>query len=186
MKTIIYARTSTDEQNVNQQAKHLEKLYPHFDYSVTEQFTGTTLDRPKFQKMLKSLESGDSLVVLKIDRIGRDAIEVQTVVSELTDKGVKVIVSDLDGIDLSSMAGKIVLAVLAQVAEGERKTMLERQRIGIERAKTEGKYKGRKSTDPKIVHRIKELHAQKMKVTEIAGALDVGVSTVYKILKEAS
>jgi len=185
-KTVIYARVSDVEQNLDQQIEHLYKLYPHADYDISEKFTGTTLERPKFQVLVSSLIKGDTLIVQKVDRIGRDAIEVQEIVKVLTDKGVKVIVSDLDGVDLSSLAGKIVLGVLSQIAEGERKTMLERQKIGIARAKSEGKYKGRKPTDQKIIDRVVELKGQGMKASEIAGALNIGNSTVYKLLKEAS
>ena len=75
MSTYIYARTSTNEQNVNQQAEYLASKHKH-DFIVTEQFTGTTTDRPKFNKLLAQLVKGDRLIVREVSRIGRSTSEV--------------------------------------------------------------------------------------------------------------
>lgn len=181
MSTYIYARVSTKGQNVDQQVSYLKNKY-NSDFEVTEQFTGTTLERPKFTNLIKKLSAGDNLVVKSVDRLGRKSIEVQQLVNELSQRQVKVIVSDLDGIDLTSQAGKIVLAVLAQLAEGEREAMLERQAIGIARAKEEGKYKGRKPVDPAVIESAKLLIENGMKKADAAKQFNIAPVTLYKYL----
>lgn len=181
MATYIYARVSTEEQNVSQQVDYLVGKYEH-DYVVSEKFTGTSTERPKFTKLINSLNGGDTLVVKSIDRLGRKSLDIQKLVADLANRNIKVIVSDLDGIDLTSFAGKIVLAVVAQIAEGEREVMLERQAIGIARAKKEGKYKGRKPIATEVFQTAKSLIKSGMSKTDAAKQLKIAPVTLYKYL----
>jgi DNA invertase Pin-like site-specific DNA recombinase len=182
MSIYTYARVSTKDQNLTQQLNELAKYKP--DYEVSETFTGITTDRPKFQKLLSDLKKGDTLVVREVSRLGRKTAEVMGLVDVLKDKEVKLIVDNLDGLDLTSSAGRLVFTMLAGLAEMEREQMLERQAIGIARAKVEGKYTGRKAIDPIILAQAKELIAKGMTKTKVAKHLKIGESTLYKYLSQ--
>ena len=180
MPIYAYARVSTNDQNVDQQMRELEKYAP--DFSVTERFTGTTTDRPKFSKLIRSLKSDDTLVVREVSRLGRNTAEVLSLADELKARGVRLLVDNLEGTDITSTSGKLVFTMLAGLAEMERQQMLERQRIGINRAKTEGKYKGRKALDPVVVKTAKGLIESGMTKKAVASQLNIGQSTLYKYL----
>lgn len=181
MSTYIYARVSTSSQNIDQQVALLTTKY-NCDFIVSEIFTGSTLERPKFSKLVDQLTEGDTLIVKSIDRLGRQSLDIQQLIVKLTNRKVKVIVSDLDGMDLTSLAGKIVLAVLSQIAEGERETMLERQAIGIARAKAEGKYKGRNPVAPEVIATAKNLIESGLSKAAAAKQLNIATVTLYKYL----
>ncbi len=100
--------------------------------------------RPGFAKLMTKLESGDVLVVTKLDRLGRSAIDVRATVDELTKLGVRVHCLALGGVDLTSAAGKMTMQVLNAVAEFERDLLIERTRSGLDRAKSQGVHMGRK------------------------------------------
>jgi len=182
MNTYIYARVSTQEQNVGQQADYLANKYKH-DFSVEERFTGTTTDRPKFNKLIAKLKRGDTLIVKEVSRIGRKTTEVLKVTERLKTEGVHLVIDQLGGMDVTSPAGEMILTVMAGLANMEKEQLKERQIIGIERAKTEGKYTGRKETDPKVIETAKRLISEGMSKADTAKQLKVGLSTLYKHLK---
>ena len=182
MSIYAYARVSTKEQNLAQQLQELDKYNP--DFQVSETFTGTTTDRPKFQKLLSDLKKGDILVVREVSRLGRKTAEVLMLVDSLKDKGIKLVVDNLEGLDLTSQAGKLVFTMLAGLAEMEREQMLERQAIGVTRAKAEGKYKGRKAINEVVVIQAKELILKGMTKKAVAKQLRIGESTLYKYLAQ--
>ncbi len=179
MTIYAYGRVSTKEQNVEQQLAELERHKP--DYRVSETFTGTTTDRPKFSKLIGDLSAGDTLVVREVSRLGRKASEVLELLDDLKIREVKLIIDNLD-MDITSPAGKLLFTMLAGLAEMEREQMLERQAIGIQRAKAEGKYQGRKPTDEAVIAHAKELIAKGMTKAAVAKQLNMGQSTLYKHL----
>ncbi len=181
MTTYIYARVSTEEQNSEQQAAYLAKKYPA-DYTVEEKFTGTTTERPKFQQLLRRLERGDTLVVKEVSRIGRNTKEVLEITEYLKDGGIRLIIDQLGGVDVTSAAGEMVLTVMAALAKMERDQLRERQLIGIERAKSEGKYKGRAPVDPATIKTARLLIEQGQSKQSVAKQLKIGLSTLYKHL----
>lgn len=183
MTIYLYTRVSTDDQNVQQQADYLSSKHNH-DYIVSEKFTGTTLDRPKFDELIKKLKSGDTLIVREVSRLGRNAAEVLTLCENLKDRGVRLLVDDLN-MDVTSPAGKLVFTLMVGIAQMEREQMLERQRIGINRAKSEGKYKGRKPIDPSIIEAARKMLAAGASKKAVAKHLKMGESTLYKHLAEA-
>jgi putative DNA-invertase from lambdoid prophage Rac len=95
--------------------------------------------------MLGQIRKGETLVVSKLDRLGRDSIDVLQTVRNLGDRGIKVIVLQLGNTELTSAAGKLLLSMLAAVAEMERDLLIERTQAGLARAKAEGKTLGRPS-----------------------------------------
>lgn len=181
----IYARTSTVEQNVQQQINYLKGKY-NVDGVYSDQQTGKTLDRPEFVKLKAVVKSGDSIVVQDLSRIGRNTTEVLAFVDDMVDKGVGINIDDLGQIDITSSAGKMVLTTLAAVATMQREQMLEKQAIGIATAKAEGKYKGKQQSQATIdkckeaISLIDGMGYSKEKASKASG---VGVATLYRYIK---
>ena len=182
----IYARTSTITQNVQQQIDFLLNVWADAT-PYSEQYTGATLDREKLQELAQVTMMGDAILVMSVSRLGRNASEVLQFVEGQKAKGVAVHVYDLGMLDVTSSTGKVVLTVLASVAEMMRDDMLEKQRIGIARAKSEGLYQGRKQSPEtikkceKAVEYIKNHQLPKEAAARAAG---VGVATLYRHLKK--
>lgn len=149
-RTFAYARVSTVGQFTENQVREIEaagfKVESH--RIVTETVSGSTAIalRPAFSRLMDKLEAGDILIVTKLDRLGRDAIDVSTTVKRLADMGVRVYCLALGGADLTSPAGTMTMNVLNAVAQFERDLLIERTQSGLERAKAEGKTLGRPST----------------------------------------
>lgn len=183
MATYIYSRVSTQEQNSEQQAQELARKHNH-DFIVEEQFTGTTTDRPKFNKLLSQLKPLDTLIVYDVSRIGRNTSEVLEVAERLKNNSVRLLIDSLGGIDVTSSAGEMILTVMAALAKMERSQLRERQAIGIATAKADGKYKGRNATDKGVIDLAKKLLAEEgMTKEKVAKQLNIGVSTLYRLLK---
>jgi DNA invertase Pin-like site-specific DNA recombinase len=145
-----YGRVSTGQQTTENQRLEIEQagylIQPEF-WFADEGISGkvSASQRPAFIKLKEQIRSGETLVVSKLDRLGRDAIDVLQTVKELGTKGVKVIVHQLGNTDLTSPAGKLLLMMLSAVAEMERDLLVERTQAGLARAKAEGKILGRPS-----------------------------------------
>ncbi|HDR9768474.1 TPA: recombinase family protein [Burkholderia cepacia ATCC 25416] len=99
--------------------------------------------RPGFAQLLVKMEEGDVLIVTKLDRLGRNAMDVRTTVEGLAERGIRVHCLALGGVDLTSAAGRMTMQVLNAVAEFERNLLIERTQAGIARARAEGKSMGR-------------------------------------------
>lgn len=184
MTKYIYARTSTTDQNVDQQVDKLKEK--HSDGIVyKEQISGKSTDRPTFNALKEKVATGDTIVVLSVSRLGRNTVQVLEFIELMKETSVAVIVDDLGGIDVTSSMGKLVLTTLAAVAEMQREEILEKQRIGIDRAKAEGLYKG-KQQSPKTVKACKEainlitkMDYSKMKA---AKAMGISIATLYRYI----
>lgn len=184
MTTYIYARVSTAEQDTEAQADFLKSRY-QYDHIVEEHFTGTTTERPKLKAMLAGLKAGDWLVVREVSRLGRNSIEVLSLAQDLKARGVRLTIDNL-GIDITTPAGEMVFTIMAGMAKMERELMLERQKIGIEKAKAEGKYTGRKALDPILIKTARDLVNNGMSKAAVAEHLKIGQSTLYKYLAASS
>jgi putative DNA-invertase from lambdoid prophage Rac len=114
---------------------------------ITETVSGSMAagERPGFAKLKDKLESGDVLIVTKLDRLGRNAMDVRATVEALAAEGVRVHCLALGGMDLTSPAGKMTMGVINAVAEFERDLLIERTQSGLARAKASGKALGRPS-----------------------------------------
>jgi putative DNA-invertase from lambdoid prophage Rac len=148
-RNFIYARVSTTDQNTENQIREIEAagFAVNKRRIVTESISGsvTATERPQFAKLLDRLEPGDVLIVTKLDRLGRNAMDVRSTVDRLATEGVRVHCLALGGVDLTSAAGKMTMGVLIAVAEFERDLLIERAHAGIARARAEGKVMGRPS-----------------------------------------
>lgn len=144
---IAYLRVSTDDQTTENQRRQIEGRYKVSKWFVEENVSGTipAAQRPAMGALLAYVREGDVVVVVAIDRLGRNTIDVLTTVEFLKDKGASV-VSMREGFDLASPAGKLMLTMLAAVAELERENIKVRQMAGIQRCRAEGKRLGRTKT----------------------------------------
>lgn len=146
-RVFAYCRVSTADQTTDNQVQEIKSAGFNIDPKriVSECISGSTQAsaRPAFAKLLDRLEEGDVLVVTKLDRLGRNAMDVRATVESLAQAGVRVHCLALGGVDLTSSAGKMTMQVLAAVAEFERDLLIERTQQGLTRAKAEGKHCGR-------------------------------------------
>jgi putative DNA-invertase from lambdoid prophage Rac len=149
-RTFAYCRVSTIGQSVENQIREIEAAGFAVEKRrlVTETVSGSSAidQRPGFLKLLDRLERDDVLVVTKLDRLGRNSIDVQTTVKRLDDLGVRVHCLALGGVDLTSPAGKMTMGVIAAVAQFERDLLIERTQAGLDRARSEGTLLGRPAT----------------------------------------
>jgi putative DNA-invertase from lambdoid prophage Rac len=149
MRVFGYGRVSTADQTTDNQRQELETMGHTIQaqrwFSDTISGKVPASERPEFSRMLERMEAGDMLVVSKLDRLGRDMIDVMQTLRALTAQGIRVKVLALGDTDLTSTAGKAVVGILAVVAEMERDMLVERTQAGLARAKAEGKQLGRPS-----------------------------------------
>ena len=136
-----YVRVSTTDQNPARQMELMKSLGVEKIYS--EKLSGKNTERPQFKEMLSFLREGDTLYIESFSRLSRSTRDLLNTVSVLTDRGVN-LVSDKEKLDTTTPQGRFMLTVFAGLSELERENTHERQREGIEIAKAEGKYKGRK------------------------------------------
>mgnify|MGYP002661450704 FL=1 len=177
---IGYARVSTQDQNLTLQREALinagcEKVFE-------DKVSGTRADRPGLSKTLEMLREGDTLVVWKLDRLGRSVKQLVDMVSELNKQGIQ-FKSLTDSIDTGTTSGRFFFHVMASLAEMERELTIERTRAGLEVAKKLGRKGGRKPkmTDSKI-ESAKKLLSSGVPPKEVAKNLSVSVSTLYRWL----
>jgi putative DNA-invertase from lambdoid prophage Rac len=142
--------------------------------------------RRGFTRLLDRLESGDVLIVTKLDRLGRDAIDVSMTVKTLAEMGVRVHCLALGGVDLTSSAGTMTMNVLNAVAQFERDLLIERTQSGLKRAKLEGKALGRPSSlDEKQKRDVCEDLTNGMSVSAVARKFATSRQTIMRVRDEA-
>ena len=146
-RIFAYTRVSSVEQTAENQIKEIESSgFKIEEYRIiSENVSGSVpiSERKGFRELLVKMEKGDILVVTKLDRLGRDAIDVTKTVKQLANLEIKVHCLALGGVDLTSSAGKLTMGVISAVAEFERDLIIERTQAGLKRAKEEGKVLGR-------------------------------------------
>lgn len=148
MATFGYGRVSTKDQTTENQRIEIESAGYTVEYWFADDGVSGAVhasQRPQFKAMLGKIRHGETVVVTKIDRLGRDAIDIQQTVKAFKVAGVRVYVTQLGGTDLTSSAGKVLLAMLAAFAEMERDLIVERTQAGLARARAEGVKLGRPS-----------------------------------------
>jgi len=182
-RTFLYCRVSTASQFTENQVQEVKSA--GFDVQasrvVEETISGSiaATERPGFQKLLDRMESGDVLIVTKLDRLGRNAMDVRQTVEHLAANGIRVHCLALGGVDLTSAAGKMTMQVLGAVAEFERDLLIERTQAGLERAKKEGKKLGRPEAQS-TTRDVLELKDQGCSQSETAEKLSIGIATVKR------
>ncbi|QFQ76883.1 recombinase family protein [Vibrio harveyi] len=184
MRTFAYCRVSTSEQTTENQIVAIRNAGYDVDDSrvISETVSGSTsaIQRPNFKALVEhKLEANDTLVVLKLDRLGRDNIDVQQTVELLIQKGIRVVCLDLPTPDLSSSQGKLMLQMFSAFAEFERNRISERTKEGLERAKKQGKKLGRPEAH-ETTKLVQYYRAQGLSQSKTAAAANLGIATVKR------
>jgi putative DNA-invertase from lambdoid prophage Rac len=182
-RTFLYCRVSTSTQFTENQVQEVKAAGFDLQESrvVKETISGSIAanERPGFQKLLERMESGDVLIVTKLDRLGRNAMDVRQTVEHLEVTGIRVHCLALGGVDLTSAAGKMTMQVLGAVAEFERDLLIERTQQGLMRAKAEGKKLGRPEATNTTAS-VQRLKARDMTQAQTATELGIGIATVKR------
>lgn len=185
-RVFAYCRVSTTEQVTENQVLEIKgagfALEPH--RIIEERISGSVAayERPEFKKLAEKLETSDVLIVTKLDRLGRNAIDVRATVEKLAIAGVRVHCLALGGVDLSSPAGKMTMQVISAVAEFERDLLIERTHSGLTRAKAAGKKFGRpsalsKQQQKEVLLKLSGEHS----ISSIAREYDTSRQTILRI-----
>lgn len=180
---IGYARTSTLEQEAGLEAQ-VRDLTALGCTEVFREQVSSVGRRDQLEAAITFARKGDTLAVTKLDRLARSVTHMGEIVSRLEAKGVALRIEAM-GVDTSTSTGKLMLNVLAAVAQFEREMMLERQREGIAKAKAEGAYKGRKPTARAKADDVKRLASTGLSMGQIATKLGIGKGSVHRILTAA-
>jgi DNA invertase Pin-like site-specific DNA recombinase len=175
---IGYARVSSQDQNLGLQTEALLKAGCKKVFE--DKVSGSRAERPGLAKLQATLREGDTLVVWKLDRLGRSVKNLVDLVAELHKQGVQ-FKSLTDAIDTGTASGRFFFHVMASLAEMERELIIERTRAGLEVARQLGRKGGRKRemTDSKI-QSAKKLLASGMPARDVASNLGISVPTLYR------
>lgn len=185
-RVFAYCRVSTIDQTTQNQSIEIKSAGFAIESHrfIEESISGSVMakDRPGFMKLIDRMEPGDVLVVTKLDRLGRNAMDVRTTVEQLAESGIRVHCLALGGIDLTSPAGKMTMQVIAAVAEFERDLLIERTQAGIHRAKAAGKQFGRPSSlNPTERETVIEKLAAGTNVTDLAREFKTTRQTIMRV-----
>ena len=185
-RVFAYARVSTVEQVTENQREQIARagytIRPKF--FIEEQISGSVpaAQRTGFQRLLERMDEGDTLVVTKLDRIGRDSIDVQQTVERFQREGIRLVVLQLGNLDLTSSAGALMVKMLAAVADFERDLIIERTQAGQARARAAGTHMGRPSkTTPDQQRAIRKALAAGATVSSMAASYQVSRATIFAI-----
>lgn len=179
-----YARVSTADQDLGLQISALRAAGVPEDNIVQETASGRAgSDRPLYAALLARLQNGDTLVVWKVDRLGRSTLDALNAARDLDARGVHIVITTL-GIDLKKPAGRTVFGMMSQIAEFERELIRERVTAGMAEAKKRGTHIGRKHT-LRPVQRIEaaRLHAEGKSLATIAALFNCGRSVVHRAVQ---
>ena len=180
MSIIGYVRVSTDDQTTANQQQQIAERYNVDKWFTDEATSGTTAaqSREGFKALMNYVREGDSVVVVAVDRVGRNTIDLLQTVEALKAKGVS-LVSMREGFDLSTPAGEAMLTIMAALAKMELATLAERRTAGIKRAQAEGKHCGRPTKgDPDIV---KSMFERGMTWQQIAESTGLSKASIYRL-----
>lgn len=183
MGMVGYARVSSTGQKLEVQLEALKGCEKIFQ----EKRSGVDGARPQLKRCLEYLREGDTLVVTKIDRLARSTSDLYRIISGLNEKGVQFKVIDDPTIDTTSRTGKLVLGILALIAEFENDIRRERQMDGIARARERGVRFGRKALlVPETVQKVRELRDAGTTVPEIIKRTGLSKASIYRALGAAT
>ena len=176
---IGYARQSTTNQKngLENQISQLQKNKCEKIFS--EEISSVANKRPEFTKALEFCREGDTLLVTSLSRFARSISDLWKNLEIIQSKGADLQILDMN-LDTSTPTGKLLLNLMGSIYQFEREILLERQMVGIEKAKADGKYKGRKPLSKGIREQIKVLKEKGIGTTDIAKDLGIGIASVYR------
>jgi DNA invertase Pin-like site-specific DNA recombinase len=188
MTIYAYLRVSKVDMTAENQRHEIQRNgFAIDEYFYEEGVSGSkdSMERPAFSKMIAKMQQGDSLVVTKVDRLGRKAADVLTTVNRLKSLGVMVKVIQFGGMDVCSPAGKMMLAMLAACAEMERDTLIERTNAGIARTKAQGtKFGAPLTIKPEILKEMCEKKEQGMTYDQLTEQYEIPRMTIARNVKK--
>lgn len=181
-----YARTSTTEQIAGLDEQRRQLAATGCRKVFVEQLSSITA-RAELNAAIDFVREGDTLIVTKIDRLARSTTDLLNIVRVLEEKSVSLRVLDFGGgaLDTASPTGRMLLTLMAAIAEFELSLMKERQKVGVAKAKAEGRYKGRAPTARRQGARVIELRASGVRASDIASTLAISRASVYRIISES-
>ncbi|XLP34671.1 recombinase family protein [Brevundimonas vesicularis] len=187
-RTFAYCRVSTADQTTDNQVNEIESAGFSVEPKriVTETISGSVaaVERPGFSRLIDRLEEGDVLIVTKLDRLGRNAMDVRATVERLAASGVRVHCLALGGVDLTSAAGKMTMGVIAAVSEFERDLLIERTQAGLSRAKAQGRSLGRPAALSEAQQaEVIRLRAEGVSLGALAAQFSVSRAAIQRIEK---
>jgi DNA invertase Pin-like site-specific DNA recombinase len=175
-----YARVSTGDQDVAGQTMRLEQVGAIRVF--TDVMSGKSMDRPGLAELLGFARKGDTLAVVRLDRLGRSLNELLTSVETLKTRGIALLSLE-EKIDTSSAAGELIFHVFGSIAHFERRLISERTKDGIAAARAKGRMPGRQPLDMDKVEAAIKLIEARVSPTEAAKQLGLGRSTVYREMR---
>jgi DNA invertase Pin-like site-specific DNA recombinase len=176
---IGYARVSARDQSLDIQVEQLEQL--GCEKIFQENASGKDSDRVQLTALLDFAREGDTIHVMKVDRLARNTIDALNIADTLFNKGAGLVFHDLGDVDINSDIGRVIYTTISAFAEMERKRILQRCNEGRAKAKAEGKHLGRHA-DLKLHQQIRELAEQGMNKHAISKELGCSRTTVYSVL----
>lgn len=180
-----YARVSTDDQNTALQIAALKKAGCKTIFK-DEGISGATAKRPALSRCLKTLKTGDTLIVWKLDRLGRSLRDLITMLDDLKQRGVK-FRSLTEAIDTHTPTGRAMWQMIGVLAELERSMIIERTRAGLQVAKARGVKLGRKpSLSPQQIAHARKMVDAGEPVPDVAQLMRVDRATLYRALQRAT
>lgn len=182
-----YLRVSTKGQTTENQKKEiLDKGFAVNEWISEEAVSGTVeaFERPQFKRMIEMSQPGDIIITVKIDRLGRTSSDTLTAIKKMKELGLSVVIIQLGTTDMTSSAGKMMMNVLAAVAEMERDMLIERIHSGLERTKAQGTKLGPPlKIEPIVMQQMVEDRKNGFKLKDIAKKHNLILSTVDRNLK---
>ena len=180
-RTFIYSRVSTGLQDAANQTSNIKQMYPHAE--VVEETASGGKSRPSLEKLVRELQSGDTLVIAALDRLGRRTSEILLLVEDLERRGI-ILKSVRESIDFSTIAGRLVCQILISVSEMERRIISERTRLALAAKKKLGIVGGRRPKySQQQIDQVKTLRAAGVTLKEIARKTGISISRVHQITR---
>lgn len=177
-----YARVSTNEQDPQLQLDALEQV--GVDRIYTDHSSGAATARPQLDDMLRNARRGDTIVIWRLDRLGRSTKHLLELTADLDARGVG-LRSLNEQIDTTTANGRLIFTLLAAISEFERQLLSERTSAGLQAARKRGRFGGRpRALTPQAEQAVLDLRDKGQTVTEIAATLRVSRATVYRALDD--
>lgn len=175
---IAYARVSTEQQELARQFDALEKY--GYDKLIQEKYTGTKKDRAGLDQLLDTIRTGDTVVVESISRLGRNTIDILTIIDGLDKQGIN-FVSLKENIDSNTPTGKAMLGMIAVISQLERDLIAQRTKEGLQAVKNRGVKLGRPSVDAdKVKTALKMYDGGEFSIKEIVEQVGISQGKLYK------
>lgn len=182
-KLVGYVRVSTQDQEVNLQVDALSKAGCAENMIFIDKISGAKSERPGLKKCLDNLTSGDTLLVWRLDRLGRSMAHLVQLIEDLYQKGIGFISLSDGSIDTTTASGELIFHIFSSLAQFERRLIQERTRAGLSAARARGKKGGRKKvsyTDPKVLMAKKMHKNHGMEINDICKTLNISRASFYR------